>query len=478
MRGRGVFVGRLLAAGVGVASVLNAWCTALAADRPLRFLVIGGGATPESTEVSLEQDVVLAGRVLRGPGSVFFAGGSDALSVRTLDPTLDTSSVLVRVGELFAPRAGRGSRYRKSSIAALPARRAVIEQGLARSLAQAAGDPLLVYVASHGEQGETPRDNRVVLWGGDALSVAQLDAATHAAPRPVRYVIASCFSGGFAELAFERADARAGVTQAARCGLFAGTWDRETAGCDPNPDRRAQEGYSLHFFHALRGEDRDGQPLAAGTLDLDGDGRIGLLEAHTRARIAGVSIDVPTTTSERFLRHVQKAPAAKRKLDPKLLPEEHAVRVQLGARLGLLTRRAVEDRLAVLDRRLDELDRALSELELVLDEKHAALSALLLARWPMLDDAYHPDFAPALARDAARIRTLLDASPEARAYDDLAEQLAQLDERFSQAQAEEAVALRLLRAYETLELASALAARGGQPWASYTQLLECERWVP
>ena len=55
--------------------------------------------------------------------------------------------------------------------------------------------------------------------------------------QPLRLVATSCFSGGFAELAFAHADVNAGPTQVPRCGLFAGTWDRKTSGCDPNPDR-------------------------------------------------------------------------------------------------------------------------------------------------------------------------------------------------------------------------------------------------
>src|SRR4051812_10377583 len=49
-------------------------------EGPLRYLLIGGGATPESTEVSLEQDITLVQRTLSGPGRVLFAGGKDSLS--------------------------------------------------------------------------------------------------------------------------------------------------------------------------------------------------------------------------------------------------------------------------------------------------------------------------------------------------------------------------------------------------------------
>ncbi|MBK8592387.1 MAG: hypothetical protein IPN77_25380 [Sandaracinaceae bacterium] len=113
-------------------------------------------------------------------------------------------------------------------------------------------------------------------------------------------MITACFGGGFAELAFAGAEVSAGPASHGACGLFATSAEHESNGCDANPDRQAQQGYALHLLHALRGQGRDGQPVLG--LDLDGDGRIGLLEAHTRARIASDSIDLPSTTSERFLR--------------------------------------------------------------------------------------------------------------------------------------------------------------------------------
>src|SRR5207247_4973882 len=99
-------------------------------------------------------------------------------------------------------------------------------------------------------------------------------------------------SGGFAELVFARADEKEGPSGRKRCGLFAGTWDRQTSGCDANPDRKAQESYGLHFIHALSRTERTGAPLADALIDFDHDGVVGLLDAHTRARIAAVSLDV------------------------------------------------------------------------------------------------------------------------------------------------------------------------------------------
>jgi hypothetical protein len=391
-----------------------------------------------------------------------------------MPPQQGDASLLAQLGAIFDPRGARGSHYRTTQLNAQAASLANFETSLALA-SSASKEPLLVYIATHGQQGHEPRDNFVELWAGDPVSVAQLDELTAAAKRPVRFVIASCYSGGFAELAFSHAEAQRGATTLPRCGLFAGTWDRQTSGCDPNPDRRAQEGYSLHLLHALRGEDRAGKPLPKPQLDLDGDGKIGLLEAHTRARIASHSIDVPTTTSERYLREVVKTPGAPQW---SLVPEEEAVVKQLGARLNLRDKAAVERRYQELSAKLDALEPEIEAAEDELEHARAQLGAQLLARWPVLSDAYHDDFASTISREGAAIGGQLHESRLSQRYREAQSEADSLGARASALDADEAVVLRLLRAYETAGLVSALAARGGDAYARYRALLACERGVP
>ncbi|MFI5306670.1 MAG: hypothetical protein ACHQ53_04910 [Polyangiales bacterium] len=447
---------------------------ALAPPAEVAFVAIGGGATPDSTEVSLEQDLALAEQALPGPGVSLFAGGQDSQSVRVLDDAPVADELLVRLGELFQPRVDHRSRYRAPSLHAAAASLQAVEAQLVAAFSRGSA-PLLVYVAAHGQQGEHARDNSVVLWGGQGLSVSRLAELHEAHPRPLRVISASCYSGGFAELAFAHADEAAGPARAPRCGLFAGTWDRETSGCDPDPDRRKQEAYSLHLLQALRGRDRDGAVLRGGELDLDADGRVSLLEAHARATIAAESIDVPTTTSERYLRAVQHRKAAS---DPRLLPEMAAVVERLGARLGLRDERAARERLQQVSARLRELEERADRADDQADASFGELSARLLGRWPALGDAYHPDFAATLARDRHEIERALDDWPEAQRHaGDLREQEEQ-EGRVERVEVEEALLTRLLRAYETLAYAAALRARGGPEWAYYKRLLACERTVP
>jgi hypothetical protein len=439
---------------------------------PLRFLAIGGGPTPESNEVSLEQDIELVQRTLAAPGHVLFSGGSGSVSVRELDPRPKGDPLLLALGDLFAPRSGRQSRYRAPRFAAEAATLGNVELRLTEALAQAA-PPLVVYFAGHGDQGAEAKANSMALWANGALSVARLAELHEQQRRSLRLVATSCFSGGFADLAFERADAAAGrPSRVPRCGVFAGTWDRETSGCDPNPDRRQQESYALHFLHALAATRRDGAPLPLGALDLDRDGKLGLLDAHTHARIESLSLDVPTTTSERWLRRVEANSAP---IDEKTSPEDAAVVARLGAALGLPNERAALKRWSELDRQLSELEAALDSAEEDLGAREAELGGLLLARWPVLDDPFHPDFAATLARDRDAIERALGDAPETRARAVAKDRVSSLYDRLGSLAVEEARVFRLCQAYETLHKASALLARGGAAAKYYSALRACER---
>jgi hypothetical protein len=447
----------------------------LVASGPLRFLALGGGPTPESNEVSLEQDIELVQRALPPPGLVLFAGGSASPSVRELDPGPKGDAVRTALGDLFAPRSGRQSRYRAPSFSAERATLENVEARLAAALSQ--GDtPLLVYVAAHGDRGADAKSNSVALWGGGALSVAALAELHERHQRPLRLVATSCFSGGFGELAFAGADATGRhPSPVARCGLFAGTADRETSGCDPNPNRRARESYGLHLAHALAGERRDGTRLAPGEADFDGDGKIGLLDAHTWARIEAVSFDVPTTTSERWLRHVEPGSAP---IDRALAPEDARVIERLGAALGLSGEGAVEQRWAALDRQLAALGSSIDRAEEELGERVAALATLLLERWPVLDDPFHPDFEAAFRENRTAIEQLLAASREARDRARADQRARALYDELDAVAVQEARVLRLARAYETLHKAAALRKRGGPAARYYATLLACERATP
>lgn len=439
-----------------------------------RWIAVGGGAVPEAIQVQIEQDIALAIEVLAGDGIVLFGAGAGAQVVQVELDAPERDPVGTALADLFAPRGGRNARYRAPQIGVDgPATAARVLDTIARA-AQHEGDPLLLFFAGHGEIGEHARDNTISLWQSSAITVAELASTLDAAKRTTRVVATTCFSGGFAELAFGGASEESQGPTTTRCGLFASTWDLEAAGCDPNPDRAAQEGYALHFLAALRGHDRAGAAIEGA--DLDGDGAIGLLDAHTHVVIASAGPDVPTTTSERWLR--ARAPAHGRELaaDGR---EDDAVIAALGKRLGLTGREAqARDRLAAIERRIADEDAALAQAQREQDDAFRIAAAELLAKWPVLDDPWHPDFATVFRRERDAIGEQLASSSSYARYVAARDELAAIDARLADLAVEAAPFERLVRALDNRTLARRLTAAGGPALATWQRLRSCERLPP
>ena len=446
----------------------------------LGWLAFGGGSEPLSNQVSLAQDLDLARSVLAGSGFVMFASGRGAFfAVERKEPQQEAlREVGTELARLFGPPGALDLRYEPTTLAIdAPATREHVLDAL-RDAVERGSSPLLVVAASHGEQGARPRENAINLWGGWSIDVGDIAELLDSAekPRATRFVIASCFGGGFAELAFVGADPRKGLRNPEHCGLFAAPWDEESSGCDPNPDRRQQDSYALHLFHALRGQARDGTDRLS-DIDLDRDSRVGLLEAHAWARIHSRSLDVPTTTSERLLREYVRSYDAERMVpDPEL--EELSVVRALATELELPDERAANAQLNELNRILQDTTQLLEEAQHTNDDTYYALRIGLLERWPLLEHVWDPRTRGLIEREGPRIVQLLTDSELARSYAlasrELDDALAQQDGvRHARARV-----LRLVRAFETLRLATALKRRGGARYEHYEALRQCERFVP
>ncbi len=445
------------------------------APAELRWVAAGGGALPELNQVSIEQDIALARRVLGEGGLVLFAGGPGSPTVQVQDEEPRGDDLRAALAELFAPRGGRDAHYRDT---ALPVAGAATASAVLRAIEEGTrdpGPPLLLYFAGHGERGEDRSENYIGLWEQSRLRARELAEVLDRGRRPARVVATTCFSGGFAELAFRGGDPGRGAPEVERCGLFATTWDLEASGCDPNPDRRAQEGYGLHFFNALAGLGRDGEPLPRAQLDLDGDGTVSLLEAHARVRIASRGIDVPTTTSERWLR--QHAPTAGASAEPRVAaPEDAAVISRLAAALELTGReREAELKLAELEQAIDAAARAQERAQGLEDAAYRRAAAAILARWPVLDDPWHPDFEATLRRERERVAAHIERDPSYAEYRDARAEVDASHAAISDLRQRAALHERLARALENQVLAGRLQARGGAAWREYQRLLACER---
>lgn len=442
----------------------------------VRWIALGGGSQPELNQLSLEDDLLRVQDVLGEGGVVLFAGGPGTRAVQVQDDAERGDPLRRALGDLLAWRGGRDARYQPSRLA--PHGAATLDAlSDALSFALAGGDePLLLWIAAHGDRGEVPADSTVLLWAGTELAPAALaDAiATSGTRRPVRLVITSCFSGGFAELAFSDLDPERGATALDVCGLFATSWDEEASGCDPSPDRAEQEAYSIHLIEALRGLDRAGHDVRA-EIDLDGDGAITLLEAHARARADALSFDLPTTMSARLLRALAPREGAERAV---ALPEEEIVLRRIGARLRIADEHDAQARLDGLARRQVELEAAFEEVQARSDALWWSVVGDLLSRWPVIDDPWHPDFEPTLVREGAAIHSFLESSRDRAAWQQAEEDLAAMEHTLAALRIEAAPLRRWLEAHETLTLASRLRAIGGERWERYQRMRACEATAP
>jgi hypothetical protein len=448
--------------------------------KDLAWLVFGGGSDPLSNQISIAQDLELTSSLLAGRGMTLFASGAGAyVAIERADVReADDSELPNQLAKLLGPPSADRIRYEPATLAVdAPATRDHVLDALTSAL-ESGTTPLLVFASGHGDRGSVPRENSIGLWGGWPLSVEEyvelLDSSEHT--RPTRLVLTSCFGGGFAELAFVEGNPRKGPRSPEHCGLFAAPWDDESSGCDPNPDRRGQESYAIHFLNALRGTDRRGEDHLH-DIDVDRDSRVSLREAHAWARIHSRSFDVPTSTSERYLREYARAYDSGRG-PPELDLEELSVVRALSTELELEDERAARTKLQELERILLEVGRALEDAQQAADDNFYALRIALLERWPLLEHAWEPRTRALIEREGPRIEQLLSdsdlASSHALAARELEEAFAQHDAvRVSRARV-----LRLVRAYETLRLAGALKRSGGTRYAHYEALRSCERFVP
>lgn len=439
-------------------------------------IIVGGGSTPESNEYSIEQDLALASSVLDGAGLTLYAAGPQTRAVRITDPRAPSDTLKSRLGKIFNPRAGRTSSYRRTTLSVdSPATPDAFYDAIADAGGRD-GDGLDVYVAGHGDRGEVAADNAIVWWGNRVVTPRQLAGklGEMKLKRDVRFVMTTCFSGGFGELAFDDADPAAGATEQPICGLFASTWDREAGGCDPNPDRGVHEGYGVHFLGALNAESTEGEPIPADERSFDGDSETGFLDAHTYARLHSRSIDVPTTTSERYVRAVVE-PEADAEGRAGLLPHEDAVIRELSARLGVGSQREAMQRARSLDTRIEQQAQAGADAAARETDAYWDVAGAMLARWPVLDDPWHPRWQTTVDQHGREIREFLEESPAVTA---LVQAMATTD-RVAAAradlEAERAPYDRLIRAYDTRRLATVLEQRGGDDWRRFLRFRRCEQ---
>lgn len=377
-------------------------------DPPLypAWVVIGAVTGPTMNQLSIEEEVAAVEDLLGADrGLLLYAGGPGSRGVLVSGRAADAPPVdplFLLVGDLLGGANLRDSHYRPLSVNPhAPATEPKIRAALAGAL-DAPGDRLTIWLAGHGEQVEEPWDANVGTWGGATFDNATLQALllSNKAGRPVHFIGTQCYGGGFADALVEASE-RA-------CGAFAAVWIRPASGCDPDPTA-LRTSYGVHLRAALKG-----QAIAP---DLDQNGVLGLSEAHVSAVLGLSGIDVPTLSSQYLLERAQGLseideadPDADTSLPDSLFEEHHIVNTlleRLGLGLGVFDQAYDE---AVLEAEAFDASHTFETKEL--DAAAADARGQVLARWPELEDPWHPDFTATFANNRATIARFFETSPE------------------------------------------------------------------
>ncbi|MBP85691.1 MAG: hypothetical protein CMJ64_03085 [Planctomycetaceae bacterium] len=302
----------------GLVALLSIEQTSLATDH---FLTIGGGYSPTGNQISLEKNVQLFQRMLgeiypsEVAHDVYFSDGDDpGRDLQYQDSSVEIPRAQLLLARIFGQTRYLDLQYRSHEITGVRGgtNKDNIEKWFSDVGAKlTAGDRLFIYVTAHGGRAsdkKTPHNTGLFLWNSERCQMHEFAKFLDRVPNdvPVVTVMVQCFAGGFANMVFNEGDAKKGFTVAPRCGFFATVHDRVAAGCTPDINEEDYHEYSSYFWAAIRGRTRTDKPIELP--DYDKDGAVSLAEAHAYVLLASPTIDVPTKTSDAFLRQYSKLP--------------------------------------------------------------------------------------------------------------------------------------------------------------------------
>lgn len=454
-------------------------------------VLVGGGATPDSAQGSIELNVIWLTELLDArPGElkVFFNGGEDSATdvYRRKPPDEVTGRYEALARVLDKHRANRDEFY--TNRVDSPSESTEADRLLSRlenlTNGMESGDDLFFIYNGHGLGGSNYRDNTLRVWNDTRVSVTQLEAVFSNMPEQstLRYFMPQCYAGGFEQLAYKNADPHEGLSAQTRCGFMSVPRDRPSEGCTPSVNTDDYRDYTTYFFSALSGRTRDGGALPADP-DFDGNGAISLLEAHYHSMVHAESTDRPRSTSEQYL--LRWRPWPLRWIRGGRQPDNDYAELtrRLARQLELDT---PWDKLGTVALgQIDALQALVDDTEKRLGELHSEQSALqkelqkeLFFQWPQLKVPYTAGHARVLDKidSVDRFIRAQDAYPE----------LVSVQEKLHKAGMQRLTLQRdinrLRRLRRLRDLAYALkhfngAANKAEKQA-FERLRSCERWEP
>jgi len=444
------------------------------------ILTIGGGYSPTGNQVSLEKNVLFFRRALEDLGlaavhhDVFFSDGDDpGRDLQFTDVEHNLPQVNRLLAQLFEQTGDLGYEYRSHQVSGLrgASTRDNVERWFAENAPDLkAGDRLIVYFTGHGGKGKKPENSHLYLWNQEQIPVDEFTKLLDKLSPEVSVVLVmvQCYSGGFANSIFNLGDSDKGCTEAERCGFFATTQDRSAAGCTPDIDEENYQEYSSHFWAAIYGKSRVGEPVDVP--DFDGDGQVSFAEAHAHALLVSDTIDISVKTSDAYLRAYSKTAG---KDAPNLMSADtpytqliaaasvvdRAVLEGLSAHLNL----AGEDRAAAarklsesIGKQRKEISGRKGKLNGTMRGESKKIRAALLARWPELANRWNPAVQQLLADEAAMVVAAIESHPRYSEYSRLQGEVEGLAEEYLNLERQWVKCQRFLRVAENVALAANL----------------------
>ena len=476
------------------------------ASAETHLLVMGGGGSPTSNQVSLEKNVNYFYRVLdrlgldKSPRDIMFAcgqqpGTNDVIYNATAS---DDPQTMRLIDALVGPGKGISRQFRPHDIGGgeiTSSKDNIVKWFDTHADQIGKTDKLLIYFTGHGGRGE--KDNAqntcLYLWPNHNMRMqdftTQLDKLD---PKtPVVMVMVQCFSGGFANAIFNDGDPAKGLSDYNRCGFYAAVHSRPAAGCTSHVNEADYKEYSSYFWAGLSGEDRLGEEVRKP--DYDGDGKTSYLEAHAYAIIESDSTDLSMTTTDRMARAIEvditdprAAVLSEDSAYPDLLaaanPIRKAILEGLSRRMGLVGDDRVEQAQAKLEeakQQRSELFRQGRELGRELAGLRKQLIEPIRGRWPELSESKGDAALTTVLEQADPIRLAVAGKDTYAQIGEKLDALKQIDEQRDALTATVAHAERFLYACESVAKIDTLL-RFGTPEEvkAYKQLLARERAIP
>ena len=402
---------------------------------PLRTLIISGGPDVAYNQYAIESNARYLEKLTQNSAwrRIYFAdgkAGSRTISAISSTPASRAARALALVTDDDLPDdaiVAQASQLKRIDGAAT---KPAVTRVLNAFAQPKAGESGLLYFTGHGSAGGSQmrpnyQNTTYALWNDDDISVREVARAIQSWPatNPLFVVAVQCHSGGFANLIFGDGDPKKPLLNRDIAGFFSSTGQRMAAGCTSEVNERDYQDFTTHFFAALSGVSRDGRAISGA--DFDRNGVVSGSEAFAYASVHDLSIDVPVSTSDAYLRALygqsqdwQNTPYSQVLLNAQ--PWQKAMLNQLSSALKLTGETRIQDAIAAHDQMSQRGDDAATPdagaQENAVNQQISQLQNQLYRRFPDLKAPKSSAKYRVAKRDAARY---LSARPaQVNALDD------------------------------------------------------------